>query len=107
MYTPDERAQLRSEILEYAASDRRIGGVAVTGSSAAGREDRWSDIDLAFGVAGAGTMAEVLADWTRRMYERHGAADHTDVHAGPWVYRVFLLSNTLQVDLAFVPQAEF
>ncbi len=107
MYTPDERARLRAEILEWAANDGRISGGAVTGSAAAGREDPWSDIDLAFGVAEDGGLREVLDDWTRRMYDRCGAADHTDIHAGPWVYRVFLLSNTLQVDLAFVPREEF
>src|SRR4051794_31455675 len=99
MYTPEERARLRSEILEWAASEARISGGAITGSAAAGREDRWSDIDLAFGVAEAGELPRLLSDWTQRMYDRHGAVSHTDIHAGPWVYRVFLLSNTLQVDL--------
>jgi hypothetical protein len=107
MYTPEERARLRAESLEWARNDGRISGAAVTGSAAAGREDGWSDIDLAFGVAEAGRLREVLEDWTRRMYERRGAADHTDIHAGPWVYRVFLLSNTLQVDLAFVRREDF
>jgi hypothetical protein len=32
---------------------------------------------------------------------------HHDVKAGAWIYRVFFLSNTLQVDLAFVPAPEF
>jgi len=35
------------------------------------------------------------------------ALDHFDVIAGAWTYRVFLLANSLQVDLAFVPAAEF
>jgi hypothetical protein len=41
------------------------------------------------------------------MYEQHAAVHHLDVNAGVWVYRVFLLTSTLQVDLAFVPAAEF
>jgi hypothetical protein len=41
------------------------------------------------------------------MYDRHRAAHHLDVPAGAWHYRVFLLPGTLQVDLAFVPAAEF
>ena len=41
------------------------------------------------------------------MYERHGAVHHCDVHFGAWIYRVFLLPATLQVDLAFVPASEF
>ncbi len=41
------------------------------------------------------------------MYDRHGALHHLDVKAGVWIYRVFLLPTTLQVDLAFVPAVEF
>jgi hypothetical protein len=107
MFTPEERERLRSELLERASMDRRIGGAAITGSGAAAREDRWSDIDLAFGVKDADELSKVLSDWTAHMYDRHQALDHLDVTAGAWIYRVFLLPSTLQVDLAFVPAAEF
>jgi len=107
MFTPEERESLRSELLDRAAKDRRISGAAITGSGAASREDRWSDIDLAFGVRDAGELSNVLSDWTALMYQQHLALHHLDVHAGAWIYRVFLLPNTLQVDLAFVPAAEF
>jgi hypothetical protein len=107
MFTPEERDQLRSGLLEYAASDSRISGAAITGSAAAGREDRWSDIDLAFGVEDAGELPNVLSDWTAHMYGQHGALHHLDVVFGPWVYRVFLFPSTLQVDLAFVCATEF
>src|SRR5450755_3603737 len=107
MYTPEERDRLRSDLLEYASGDRRISGAAMTGSAAAGLEDRWSDIDLAFGVGNAAELPDVLSDWTARMYHRHLALHHLDVTSGAWVYRVFLLPGTLQVDLAFVPAAEF
>jgi len=107
MFTPEERERLRSSLLEYAASDRRISGAAITGSAADGREDRWSDIDLAFGVGDAGALSDVLSDWTAHMYRQHLALDHFDVTSGAWVYRVFLLPGTLQVDLAFVSAAEF
>jgi hypothetical protein len=107
MFTPEERERLRSELLERAARDQRISGAAITGSAAASREDRWSDIDLAFGVGDAGEVPNALSDWTAHMYDRHLALHHVDVHAGAWIYRVFLLSDTLQVDLAFVPAAEF
>ena len=50
MFIPEERVRLRSELLEYAATDKRISGAAITGSAANEREDRWSNIDLAFGV---------------------------------------------------------
>src|ERR1700689_3830268 len=107
MFTPEERDRLRSGLLEHAARDRRISGAAITGSAAAGREDRWSDIDLAFGVGDAGELSNVLSDWTAHMYRQHLALDHLDVTSGAWIYRVFFLSSTLQVDLAFVPATEF
>ena len=107
IFTLEERESLRSELLERAVKDQRISGAAMTGSAAASREDRWSDIDLAFGVRDAGELSKVLCDWTAQMYQQHLALHHVDVHAGAWIYRVFLLPGTLQVDLAFVPAAEF
>ena len=107
MFTPEERTLLRSELLEYAAHDRRIRGAAITGSAAAAREDRWSDIDLAFGVGNTAELPDVLADWTAHMYHRYLALHHLDIRSGEWIYRVFLLPGTLQVDLAFVPATEF
>ncbi len=107
MFTPENRARLRSELLARAEYDSRITGAAITGSGALEREDRWSDIDLAFGVADPAQLATTLSDWTEFMYARHGALHHLDVKAGAWIYRVFLLSSTLQVDLAFVGSAEF
>src|ERR1700691_3292071 len=107
MFTSEERDRLRSDLLEYAAKDQRISGAAITGSAAAGREDRWSDIDLAFGVGDAGALPDVLSDWTEHMYRQQLALDHFDVRSGAWVYRVFFLPSTLQVDLAFVSAMEF
>jgi hypothetical protein len=107
MFTPEERGRLRAHLLEHGVNDPRISGGAITGSLAAGREDRWSDIDLAFGVRDAAEVRDVLSDWTAHMYQQHHAVHHLDVHAGAWIYRVFLLPGTLQVDLAFVSAAEF
>jgi hypothetical protein len=107
MFTPEERERLRADILEYGTKDRRISGAAITGSAAAAREDRWSDIDLAFGVRDVSELANVLSDWTEHMYQQHDALHHLDVKSGGWIYRVFLLPATLQVDLAFVPATEF
>jgi hypothetical protein len=107
MFTAEERDRLRAGLLEHAAGDRRISGAAITGSAAAGREDQWSDIDLAFGVGDAGDLKGVLSDWTAHMYREQLALDHFDVMSGAWVYRVFFLASTLQVDLAFVPATEF
>jgi hypothetical protein len=106
-FAPEERARLRSELLERAAMDSRLRGAAITGSAAAGAEDQWSDIDLAFGIRNSDEIPNVVADWTAYMYERHLSLHHLDVRFGNWLYRVFLLPNTLQVDLAFVAAIDF
>jgi predicted nucleotidyltransferase len=107
VYTPEERERLREELVAAARADQRISGAAITGSVAHGAGDRWSDIDLAFGVGDPTRLQEVLSAWTDLMYRQHGVVHHVDVLRGSWVYRVFLLQNTLQVDLAFSPAAEF
>jgi hypothetical protein len=107
MFTSEERDRLRTHLLELAAKDERITGGAITGSAAASREDQWSDIDLAFGIRDAAELPNVLSDWTAHMYHQHLALHHFDVRSGVWIYRVFLLSSTLQVDLAFVSSMEF
>ena len=107
MFTAQDRERIRSELLALARNDPRLTGGAVTGSAAAGTEDAWSDIDLGFGVADAADIPSVLSEWASRMYESYGALHHFDVPAGAWIYRVFLLASTLQVDLAVAPAEEF
>ncbi len=107
MFTPEQRARVRADLLEYGANDHRISGTAITGSAAAESEDKWSDIDLAFGLVDAADMPAVLSEWTSYMYEKQLALHHLDMTAGAWIYRVFLLPGTLQVDLAFVHASEF
>jgi hypothetical protein len=107
VFTPEERERLRENLLAAAKADGRISGVAITGSAARDGLDEWSDIDLAFGVADPARLRETLRDWTDRMHNEHGAVHHFDVTRGSWVYRVFLLRSTLQVDIAFAPAADF
>jgi hypothetical protein len=107
MFTPEERARLRSDLLESVERDARITGAAITGSLAGDHEDEWSDIDLAFGVSDGDEVPNVLSDWTRHLYEANSVLHHFDVKSGSWTYRVFLFANTLQVDLAFVAASEF
>lgn len=106
MFTKTERDTLRETLANAARNDKRITGAALTGSASLGAEDEWSDIDLAFGVAGNADRSQLIDEWTARMYER-GAVHHTDVVRGAAIFRVFLLRNTLQVDLAFWPESEF
>jgi hypothetical protein len=107
MFTPDERNRLRDALVSAARADDRITGAALTGSLALGAEDRWSDIDLALGAAPQADLGQVIADWTGLLYQEHGAIHHLDVRSGGTLYRVFLLSSTLQVDIAFSAAAEF
>ena len=90
-----------------ARADDRITGAALTGSASVGRDDRWSDIDLAVSVAPSAEMSDVMSDWTASLYADHGAVTHLDLRRGGTVYRVYLLGSTLQVDIAFSPAAEF
>ncbi|MGV9677294.1 hypothetical protein ACWDSJ_18610 [Nocardia sp. NPDC003482] len=107
MFTPEHRGALRDSLIRAAHADPRVVGAAVTGSGAVGREDDWSDIDLALSVAADADHDAVLADWTARMYADHGAVAHLDVFRGATRFRVFLLDSTLQVDLAFWRAEEF
>jgi hypothetical protein len=107
VFSVDDRAALRDALIDAARRDARISGGARTGSASTGAEDRWSDIDLAFGVATGANRAALIDEWTERMYGSHQAVHHTDVRAGAALFRVFLLRNTLQVDLAFWPESEF
>jgi hypothetical protein len=107
MYTPTEREQLRESLIAAARADERIMGIAITGSAATDREDQWSDIDLAFGIDITADVHQTIASFTDVMYRSNGALHHFDVPSGAWIYRVFFLANTLQVDLAFVPADSF
>jgi predicted nucleotidyltransferase len=107
LFTPHERERLRAELVSQAERDDRIRAAAHTGSAAVGREDRWSDIDLALCIKDGAEIDGVVADWTSRMHREHGAVAHHDVRRGATLFRVFLLGNTLQVDLAFWSSAEF
>src|SRR5438270_6094613 len=103
VFTPEEREALRAELIDRARGDPRISGAAITGSGSVGGLDRWSDIDLGFGVREASDLRPALDDFTDYMRREQRALDTLDVVRDPWIYRVFLLPNTLQVDLAFAP----
>lgn len=107
MFTPADRARIRDALVASARADPRITGIALTGSASVGGEDAWSDIDLAFGVRNGVALTDVLGDLTQRMHDEHGALDTYDVIAGAWTYRVFLLPNTLQVDLGVARETDF
>jgi hypothetical protein len=107
LFTVEYRERLRAELVAAAKQDSRISGAAHLGSGAAGVLDRWSDIDLALCLAHDADAHEVISDWTGRFYREYEAAAHHDIRFGTTVYRVFLLKNTLQIDLSFWAPADF
>jgi hypothetical protein len=107
VFTSGQRDALRRQLLELAEKDLRITGAAVTGSAADGREDRWSDIDLFFGVADHVALAAVVSEWSGYLYGELGALHHFELTVSGAVYRAFLLPSCLEVDLGFTPAAQF
>jgi hypothetical protein len=106
VFAPTDRERVRDALIAAARADDRVTAAALTGSAAAAREDRWSDVDLAISVADPAHLDAVIDDWTARMYGEHGALHHVDVQATA-LYRVFLLDSTLQVDISFWPADRF
>jgi hypothetical protein len=106
-FSVEERESARRRVLERADEDPRVVAAAVVGAEVAGRVDRWSDLDLSFGVADQTAVEGVLDEWTRELGAELDAVHLFDVHVGPTVYRVFLLPGNLQMDLSFTPAARF
>ena len=77
------------------------------GSLADGGGDRFSDIDLTFGVTNGVAVADVLDDWTRRLAVGPGGSRSWTLQQGATTYRVFLLPDALQLDLSMTPAVQF
>jgi hypothetical protein len=107
MFSVDDRDRVCDRVLKMASSDPRVVAGAVVGGLAHGGGDRWSDLDLTFGVADRVPVHEVLADWTREISHEFDAVHLFDVPSGSALYRVFLLPGCLQLDLSFTPASEF
>ena len=107
VFSVDERERDRERLLERAQADPRVVAGAVVGAEAHGSADRWSDVDLTFGLVDGASVHEVLAEWTEDLAAELDAVDLFDVQVGSTVYRVFLLPGNLQVDLSLTPEAEF
>ena len=107
MFTVEERNRVRDLLVEMGRTDRRLVAGALVGSTAAGGGDRWSDLDLTFGLAGNATLDDVLADWTASLKSQFGAVHLFDLPHLSTMYRVFLLPGNLQVDLSFTPGNKF
>jgi hypothetical protein len=107
MFTASRRDSVRQRVLEMAKSDPRVTGGALTGSTAFSAGDDWSDIDIAFGIAEGIPLETVLQDWTRALDLEFCVLAYFDLPSGPSIYRVFLLSDGLEVDVAVSPEMQF
>jgi hypothetical protein len=107
MFTVEYRTRVRDELVDKARHDPRIESAAAVGGSAEGEPDRWSDLDLTFGVAPSASRDGVLEEWTRDLRQQFDAVTLFDLPALTSIYRVFLLPGALQVDLSFTPSSEF
>jgi hypothetical protein len=107
VFTVEQRNALRERMLQLAEEDERVVAGAAVGSLAVGTGDRFSDLDLTFGIADGVPVAQVLDAWTRTLSEELDALQLADLTAGPTIYRVFLLPDALQFDLSMTPATEF
>jgi hypothetical protein len=106
VFTVEQRDALRERLLRLADEDERAVAGAAVGSLAVDGGDRFSDLDLTFGIAGA-PVDEVLDDWTRTLSDELGAIQLVDLVREPTIYRVFVLPDALQLDLSMTPAEGF
>lgn len=106
-FTVEERDHIRTRLLEMAHADARVVAGAIVGSMARGGGDRWSDLDLTFGLAPPAKPAGILDEWTPALEREFGALRLFDLPFRTSLYRVFLFPGSLQVDVSFTPAAEF
>jgi hypothetical protein len=107
VFTVEQRDALREHLLQLAEEDERVVAGAAVGSLAVDAGDRFSDLDLTFGIADHVPPAEVLDDWTGALIGEQDAVHLADLERGPTTYRVFLLPGALQFDLSMTPAAQF
>src|SRR5437762_14065081 len=107
MFTVEQRDALCERVLRVAEEDERVVAGAAVGSLAVDGGDRFSDLDLTFGIADDVPASEVLDDWTRLLICERDAVHLADLEGGPTTYRVFLLPDALQLDLSMTPAAQF
>jgi hypothetical protein len=107
VFSVEDRDRVRDHVLRMAEADPRVVAAAVVGGLADGQGDRWSDLDLTFGVDDAASVDDVLEDWTREVAAELRGVHLFDLPAGAAIYRVFLLPGCLQVDLSFAPASAF
>jgi hypothetical protein len=107
MFTIEERDRVREHVVNLARRDTRVVAGAEVGSLALGDGDQWSDLDLSFAVTDGVELTEVLDDWTTAFASEIDAVQLFDLVADPAIYRVFLLTDHLQLDVSVAPASKF
>ena len=107
MFTVEQRDALRARVLRLAREDDRVIAGAAVGSLAVDGGDRFSDLDLTFGIADRLPVRAVLEAWTTTFIDELGAVQLADLQHCLTIYRVFLLPEALQFDLSMTPAAQF
>lgn len=107
MFSIEQRDALRDHVLRLAEEDERVVAGAAVGSLAADAGDRFSDLDLTFGIADDVAVRDVLDDWTAKLRDELRAVRLADLERGVSVYRVLLLPDALQLDLSMTPAPHF
>jgi hypothetical protein len=105
VFTIQDRRRVRHHLIDMARADPRIVAGAEVGSLTQTTGDRWSDVDLTFGVCTQGDVDAVLRDWTERLETQHGAVRLFDLASMETIYRVFLFPGCLQVDISLTAGA--
>jgi hypothetical protein len=107
MFSLEQRDALRERVGQLAEEDERVVAGAIVGSLAVDTGDRYSDVDLTFGIVDHVQVADVLDDWTRTLSDELEAVPLVDLQRGQTTYRVLLLRDLLQLDLSMTPAARF
>jgi hypothetical protein len=107
VFTVASRDRIHARILEIARCDEQIVAGAVVGSLATGKGDRWSDLDLTFGIAPEASTLEILDRFGALLAQEFGAVHLFDLPHRETLFRVFLLQGCLQVDLSVTPISHF
>jgi hypothetical protein len=81
MFPIEDRERIRDQLIAKARADPLIVAAAVVGSTVTGG-DRWSDLDLTFGVARGVPIETVLARWTREVVAEFDAVEQKPPSVG-------------------------
>jgi|WetSurSiteA1Bulk_404760.scaffolds.fasta_scaffold11372_5 hypothetical protein len=107
LFTDIERNILLECVTKIAQSDNRVSGGALVGSFASNEIDRYSDIDITFGIKPEFEPLSVLNEWTISLKSEIEIVDYFDVKRDSAIYRVILFSNGLEIDLSVVPKIDY